>query len=367
MLTKSGGFALLSGIAIVATGRVFGIPELFIIGTAIALLVLAAWCWALFSPARLTYLRAQEHEQLFAGTDSRVTLVAKNTGRLQSPPVRMTDESSRGASPTFRIPPLRSGTSFDAHYPIDTTQRGILTLGPILQETRDSFSFTRKQRTVKIMNNLVIYPSLHPVSLPDIAANEGTSTFQRTPHRTEYVASLRTYTAGDDLRRVHWKASARSEELLIREYETPVAAHHTTVLFDVARRNYGDEFESAVSAAASVVAAAFLQQHRVRFLTTDGFDSQELTSDPGHTISYALATVHPSDTRLDVATPTQRGLLVLISGPNADLTAFAPFATAFPTVLTVGSATSPFGLSIPLSSDEPFAAVWESLIKSRSA
>jgi hypothetical protein len=65
--------------------------------------------------------------------------------------------------------------------------------------------------------------------------------------------TLRSYQDGDDLRRVHWASSAKLDELMIRQMETPWQSR-ALVFFDVRKRSYsdGDSFERAVRGTASV-------------------------------------------------------------------------------------------------------------------
>ena len=67
--------------------------------------------------------------------------------------------------------------------------------------------------------------------------------------------ALRPYQVGDDLRRVHWPATAHNDELMIRQHELPWQ-ERTTVLLDVrATAHVRESFELAVSAAASILNA----------------------------------------------------------------------------------------------------------------
>ena len=77
----------------------------------------------------------------------------------------------------------------------------------------------------------------------------------RAASGTEFHA-LRDYIEGDDLRQVHWRASARSENLKVREVE-PDGLRRCTVALDDTTGEYSPEgFERAVSVAASAIASA---------------------------------------------------------------------------------------------------------------
>jgi hypothetical protein len=89
------------------------------------------------------------------------------------------------------------------------------------------------------------------------------------PAATEFK-SLRDYAVGDDLRMVHWKASARlADNLVIRETDS-LADLHLSVVLDLWGDAYTDEgFERAVSATASLALSAADEGRVLRLLTTD--------------------------------------------------------------------------------------------------
>ena len=136
--------------------------------------------------------------------------------------------------------------------------------------------------------------------------------------------TLREYVQGDDLRFVHWPSSAKMDELMIRQLETPWQSR-ALVMVDVRARAFenADCFEKAVKGAASVV----------RHLARSGFDA-ELWAGGTSTIGLnrytdameQLATIERVD-RLDlrqVAARLQRtgrgGVLVIVTGvPDHDV------------------------------------------------
>ena len=79
--------------------------------------------------------------------------------------------------------------------------------------------------------------------------------------------ALREYVPGDDLRHVHWRSSARAGQLLVRQYHQ-TRRNHVTVLLDDSRSAYDGEedFELAVSVAASLVLRAALDQCELTFV-----------------------------------------------------------------------------------------------------
>ena len=104
--------------------------------------------------------------------------------------------------------------------------------------------------------------------------------------------AIREYVVGDDLRRVHWPSTARHDELMVRQDEMPWQ-DRTTVVLDVRRASHTEaSLERAVSAAASVVTAAYRVAAPPRLLASDGVDAG-LGNSIGHVeaIMEYLATV----------------------------------------------------------------------------
>ncbi|MFP5376476.1 MAG: DUF58 domain-containing protein, partial [Acidimicrobiia bacterium] len=121
------------------------------------------------------------------------------------------------------------------------------------------------------------YPRVDAV--PPLPMTRGNDPHAGADHPTalawagEDFYALREYAMGDDLRRVHWKATARLDELMIRQDEMPWQGR-VTVLADLRRAVHTPaSLELALSAAASVVSACWRHRSLVRLVATDGFDS----------------------------------------------------------------------------------------------
>ncbi len=83
--------------------------------------------------------------------------------------------------------------------------------------------------------------------------------------------ALREYESGDDLRLIHWRSTARTGTLMVRQQADP-SRPNCDIVLDVARSSYRDEeaFESAVEAAASIIVASTTHRFPVKLRTTDG-------------------------------------------------------------------------------------------------
>ncbi len=98
-------------------------------------------------------------------------------------------------------------------------RRGLYTLAGYRLATKFPFALFRKSRDVDAPLEVLVYPARVAVARPPSRARvSGDSTAERMGRRGEFFG-LRERRDGDDRRDVHWKSSARTGRLLVREYE----------------------------------------------------------------------------------------------------------------------------------------------------
>jgi hypothetical protein len=173
------------------------------------------------------------------------------------------------------VPALRPGGSAEAVHPLPADRRGIVTVGPLVVAVGDPFGLAERRTPVGGPARLVVHPRIVPVRpLPGASAREirrGATRPARAPRGDDFFA-LREYEVGDDLRRVHWRSTARTGDLMLRQDELRFAALGTVLLDTRAAAHRGGSFERALEVAASVAAAVVEDGRPLRFLTTGGFD-----------------------------------------------------------------------------------------------
>jgi len=217
------------------------------------------------SESALRGVRVQRRvaREVFAGQPAPVALeIANEQRRVPSFALVVEDlEAARGGrglgAPVGRVFALRvpPGGTETRTYPLVAPCRGELVLGGFRVSTRFPFGLFSKSMRLDWPQHLLVYPGLEPgVSRPPAGSRrrEGEARSAMRREGTE-VTGLREYVPGDPHRRVHWRASLRRGELLVRETESPRDAR---VLVRLATRTApGPEFEAAVRRAASQVVA----------------------------------------------------------------------------------------------------------------
>lgn len=354
---------MLGSVVVATTGRLLGILELFVLAAGGAGLTLAALGWCLLRAPRLDGGRVLHPPRLHGGDDAHVELWVHNSGRRRTPVLGVQDPSEElRRTARFLVGPVAPGETVRASYRLATRRRGVFGVGPLLALAEDPFGLARLVRPVNGPTHLTVYPRVVDIApVPDARGHDplaGVEHISAPGSFAEDLYGLRAYEVGDDLRRVHWPATAHLGELMIRQNELPWQGRTTVVLDVRSRAHAGPEdgespsLELAVSAAASIVAACRRQDALLRLLTTDGVDSG---AGPGtahaEAIFERLAVVQlGSDDRfaatlVGLRRPGNAGTLVVVTTdktPSGDLERVARLRSHFGRVVVVVFARSSY-------------------------
>ncbi len=271
-LTRAGvGLAISAAISF-ALGRLFGADELLILAAIQIAALFFSVVMAATTRLDLAISRTANPARLRAGTPARIDVTVSNRSRRSTPVLLAVDHISGTPGASLHLAPIKAGTNAPIAYRLPTARRGLIDVGPLDLRFGDPLGLTRGSVRASDLITLVVHPELVDLgALHAIAGHDPTADQQ--PIRAlatggdEFFA-LRPYVIGDELRRVHWRASARTGELVVRQDERPRTGR-VTVLLDVRRSSYDDAgFERAVSAALSALYAGWRGDDSLRFITT---------------------------------------------------------------------------------------------------
>jgi hypothetical protein len=277
--------ALVSAAASVVVGRTFGLIELYVIGAALVAAVLVAAVAVSMSTTSLSISRRPLPPVARVGDPARVHIEVSNTGRHRTPSLRLWEPVGDDGGAFMHLASLRPGGSATAAYRVPTARRGVMLLGPAEATRSDILGLWSRSAMIAGQQSLVVVPQVVTLAAPRVgsAGRLGQQLAARSLANvgTEFH-SMRDYVPGDDLRRVSWRASARSDDLVVRQ-AAPDALTFALVVLDTRRPARFDAstgsadtdsaaFERAVSIAASVV-TTLAETLSVRFVAP-GIDLQ---------------------------------------------------------------------------------------------
>lgn len=149
-------------------------------------------------------------------------------------------------------------------------RRGVFTLGPWELRTGDPFGLFTVVHEYTETRSILVYPRamrLPDLHLPRGAAPGPARTSRRTPHFTTAVASVRPYTPGDELRRIHWRRTAHHNALMVKEFDLEPSGDLWVVLDLNAAVHAGEgaasTLEYGITLAASLVTQMLAENRRV--------------------------------------------------------------------------------------------------------
>lgn len=158
-------------------------------------------------------------------------------------------------------------------YDVTPTARGVCSLGPLTVTTTDPFALARRVSKILPSTPLRVAPAPADIDvLRNVTATAGGAAHATVTQRGQGVDNLlaRPYIAGDSMRRIHWRASAHHDDLMVRQEENETAPDATVVLDRDARR-WGEGAADAPGADPSFEAAMSTLVSAVQHLTDDGY------------------------------------------------------------------------------------------------
>jgi uncharacterized protein (DUF58 family) len=240
-------------------------------------------------------------------------------------PTRLDAVDLIGGTPIgIDVPVLRPGAESSVEYPVPTTRRGVLPIGPLELRRTGLAGLAGSRVSLGDVTDVRVVPRVLPVrGLPSGVRRGHVGADERVERGGTDLVGLREYVPGDDLRRLHWATSAKTGVLMVREDADP-ARPHLAVLLDDRVGSHADEdgFEDAVETAASLLTAAVAGGHPVRLMSASGGVDVEVPAGvlEDDTALAALADIQPvSDVDAMLSVP-QRDLdvVAVISGGAAD-------------------------------------------------
>jgi uncharacterized protein (DUF58 family) len=369
------GRAVLGGTVVAyVAGWGLGYTELLVVAAAGLLAVVLALVWTWPRP-RVAVERTISPERVVRGDPAEARLSVANPTRRRLPALRLRDRVGTRYVDVM-LPRAAPGASGQTSYELPTDRRGIVEVGPLAVIRRDPFGLTRSARRHGSTETLWVYPRIHQVA--PLASGrrrdlEGPTHDNASGNITFHA--LREYVTGDDLRLIHWRSTARTGTLMVRQQADP-SQPHVTIVLDTHTGSFDDAaFEAAVEAAASLVVASTSRRFPVRLLTGDVLLASGRS---GRGTASALLD-HLTPVRLsDTATlgtaatrlATERGgqSLVVLTGTPApdDLAAVTAVGRRYPALAVVrfesdadpGIAWDRGILDAVAPSAESFAALW---------
>jgi len=313
-LTTRGRSFLAAAAAAALAAFILGEKDLLRVAILLAALPLLAAGYVGRTRYRLACSRTLEPHRAQVGASARVILRLQNLSRLPTGTMLLEDRLpyALGSRPRLVLERLGAHQASSVAYTVRADVRGRYEVGPLVVRLTDPFGLCELTRAFPSVDKLTVIPQVHALQAIRLAgefAGSGDSRARSVAVHGEDDAATREYRHGDDLRRVHWRSTARVGELMVRREEQPWESRATVVLDTRASAHRGEgptaSFEWAVSAAASIAVHLRHGGYKLRLVSDAGIDVDATEADGDGPLLDQLADVRLAQ-QADVATLVER-------------------------------------------------------------
>jgi uncharacterized protein (DUF58 family) len=316
-LTTRGRCLLAAGAAAALCAAVLGERDLLRVACFLLALPLVAAAVVARTRFRLSCARSLGPARVPVGQPAEAILRLENVSLLPTGVLLLEDEVpyTLGGRPRFTIDRIGPTQHRTVRYPVRSDARGRYRIGPLRLRLTDPFGLVELTRSFTAVDHLTVVPAVHPlrsVRLGGAWDSSGESVSRSVAIRGDDDAATREYRNGDDLRKVHWRSTARVGKLMVRREERPWQSRVTLLLDTRATAHRGDgpgsSFEWSVSAVASVGVHAARIGYAVHLLGDTGRVAQGANLADENALLDHLAEVTASRSAgLDAAVAALRG------------------------------------------------------------
>ncbi|MCL4466537.1 MAG: DUF58 domain-containing protein [Chloroflexi bacterium] len=277
--------------ALLVTSLVLRSGLLFVVSLALLLVATASRLWDKYCLTGVEYRRHFSQTRAFFGEEVELTVEITNRKllplawlevedelptELEPRQGRLTPSHKAGRSLLLNLLSLRWYERVRRHYRLRCDVRGYHSFGPATLRSGDLFGFYRRGTTVENEDHLLVYPRVVPLGRLGLPAKDPFGDRKARQWLFEdplRIAGTREYVYGDSLRRVDWKATARTQRLQVRLHE-PTTTYRLVIFLNL--NTFGgywwwlgydrDLLELSISVAASVANWATEQGYQVGLL-----------------------------------------------------------------------------------------------------
>lgn len=263
-ITPAGWTVAVLAVALLVAAPMLHWRELLVAGVFLALVDLLAILFVVGRQPLASRLDLTRERVIVGERANGFLTVANPTGRRSRP---MVVEFPVGAGrAAFELPALAPGAEHEELFAIPTAQRAVLTVGPVTAVRADPLALLRRERHLSQIDTLYVHPRTLRVegSAAGLVRDLEGQTVPKISDNDVAFHALRGYVPGDDRRHIHWKSTAKTGTLMVRQFEETRRSHLLTLVSSRLEDYASDEeFELAISVAGSLGTQALADGQRL--------------------------------------------------------------------------------------------------------
>jgi len=279
-LSGRGRIFIAVGVLSLLAGIVLGVLDLQRVGVLLLVLPIPAWLAVRQARSGLRVGHAVQPNRITVGQTAEVRLVLGNPHAFGTGPLRITETVPGGRPLRFSVAGVRGRQRRTVAYPLPRLRRGRYTVGPTTVVASDPFGLVTADTRSTDTAQLIVQPATDPLpalELPIVWRDGAANVSHSVGSGGSDDASVRQFRHGDDLRKIHWRSTAKTGTLMVRQEERPWHGE-SLMLLDTRALSYplspeGQEspaLEWAISAVASIASHLVQRGRRVTVVTGSG-------------------------------------------------------------------------------------------------
>jgi uncharacterized protein (DUF58 family) len=291
-LTARGWGFVAAGVVVLVLTQLFRRQELAYLACFLLAVPLLSLAWVALRRIAITVRRRFSPESGTVSQAVTVSMFLQNWGSLRTPEAAWRERTApplepappalfpaleRYSSSTLDEPPVQR-----LDYPLDTSRRGEHPIGPLELTLTDPFGCATRRLGFGGTDTVLITPTVYELARVDLRLSTGDGAEQvsrRLVGAGEQDVIARKYLPGDSMRRVHWPATAKHGELMVRQ-DDQRNDQDAVILLDAHSFVAGDDFEWAVSTMASIAVHLMNEGFGVRLVGHGTGDGAEVLVSP---------------------------------------------------------------------------------------
>jgi uncharacterized protein (DUF58 family) len=237
-------------VILIPLGLVLRLDAWLVLSAFLLTVLPVAWWWNRHSLDNIVYRRVLGERRAFPGEVVDLTLQVANEKLLPLGWLMMEDQwsmalplvegdlfpSSIGQMGFFRSAlSIRWFERVSRNYKVRCTRRGFYPFGPVRFRSGDIFGLFQHRLTQEHLDWLIVYPQVLPLEALGFPPKEPlgeTKADWRISEDPVRPVGVRDHQPQDSIRDVHWKATARRQELQVKVYE-PTTSHNLVIFLNV--------------------------------------------------------------------------------------------------------------------------------------
>ncbi len=259
MTWRAGGF-LIAAVMLYLFGNQTQIGWLYVMAAMLGGIVMIGFLLSRGALKRIALERDLSTDALYESDAITVDLRLKRVRGLSAYQVELT-ETCPLVMPDERekriyAPVIPSDQALTYTYPITVDRRGEYEFPPVVLKTNFPFGLFRRRASIHAITHALVYPEVKPLARFPLFERQLAADLasQRTGHGGE-VIGVRPFRSGDSPRHVHWRSTARTGQLMSKEFADETQPTLTLLVdtsFSGSTELKANPFEWAIKCAVSI-------------------------------------------------------------------------------------------------------------------